>query len=293
MQVAIHLGVHCTDEDRALKTLLQNKGILARQGISVPGPGRYRNRLVHLVQKLKGAEADEETQNELLENLVDDDSTGRVVLSHESFICVPGRVFDHGLLYEKAGYKPMWVRNVFAGHEVEFFISIRNPASFVPAVFHHKGQNTKDFARFLNGVDLFDMRWSDVIVAIKETNRDCPITVWCNEDTPLIWPEVMREISGHDQSTRLKGGFNILSRIMKREGLRRLRAYLGTNPPQTEVQRRRILAVFLDKYLIEDAVEEELDVPGWTPELVTKLTEVYEEDLFEIDRLPGVNLISL
>lgn len=292
MQVAIHLGVHCTDDDRVLKTLLQNKGVLSQQGICVPGPGRYRRNLVDVVQKLKGAPASDATRDMLLDELLDDDSTTRVVLSHENFICVPGRVFDHGMLYEKAGYKPMWLRNVFPGHEVEFFLSIRNPASFVPAAFHHKEQRTQNFSKYMQDVDLLDMRWSDVIVAIKETNPDTPLTVWCNEDTPLIWPAVIREISGHDLATQLNGGLDVLSQIMKKEGMLRLRNYLGTHPPQNEIQRRRIVAVFLDKYAIEDAVEEELDVPGWTEDLVNKLTQIYEDDLYEIERLPGVNFIT-
>lgn len=292
MQVAIHLGAHCTDDDRVLKTLLQNKGVLAKECISIPGPGRYRGALVKVVQKLKGAKASRDSQDMLLDEIVDDDTTTRVVLTHDSFICVPGRVFDNGVLYDKAGYKPLWLRNIFPCEQVEFFLSIRNPATFIPAVFHHKEQRTKDFANFLQGVDLEDIRWSDVVLAIRESNPDCPLTVWCNEDTPLIWPEVIREVSGHDQFSKLNGGFNILMTIMKKEGMRRMRTYLGTHPPQTEIQRRRILTAFLDKYAIEDEVEEELDVPGWNDELVAKLTEIYEDDLYEIERMPGVNFIA-
>jgi hypothetical protein len=292
MQIAIHLGVHCTDDDRVLKTLLNNKGVLSKECISIPGPGRYRNQLMKVVQKLKGAEASADTCDMLLDEIVDDDTTTRVVLTHDHFICVPGRIFDNGVLYDKAGYKPMWLRNTFPGAEIEFFLSIRNPATFIPAAFRHPAQKTENFATFMNGVDVYDIHWSDVIIAIKESNPDCPITVWCNEDTPLIWPEIIREISGHNSSKRLKGGFDVLATIMQKEGMRRLRTYLGTNPPQNENQRRRILAAFLDKYLIEDAVEEVLDVPGWTDELVEALTQTYEDDLLEIEKIPGVTFIA-
>ncbi|MGR3341743.1 MAG: hypothetical protein ACU0DI_00670, partial [Paracoccaceae bacterium] len=135
-------------------------------------------------------------------------------------------------------------------------------------------------------------RWSDVILSIRETNPDCPLTVWCNEDTPLIWPQVIQEVSGHGPSTEVNGGFAVLVKIMKREGMQRLRAYLGTHPPQNEIQPRRILVAFLDKYALEDEVEEELDVPGWTEALVHMLTQNYEDDLDEIGRMPGVNFIS-
>ncbi len=292
MQVAIHLGAHCTDEERLLKTLLQNKGRLAREGISVPGPGRYRKTVIRAAQKLRGKEASEDSRDMLIDSIVDDDSTERVVLTHEDFICVTSRIFENGLLYDKAGFKPTWLRNVFAGLPVEFFIAIRNPATFIPAAFRHRNQGIRDFDSFLDGVNLEQIRWSDVILAIREANPDCPLTVWCNEDTPLIWPEVIREVSGHDPAIRLNGGFNILAPIMAREGMRRLRAYLASHPPRNEIHRRRILAAFLDKYALEEAVEEELDVPGWTTDLVERLTEDYEDDLLEIARLPGVNFIS-
>ena len=137
-----------------------------------------------------------------------------------------------------------------------------------------------------------DIRWSDVLVSIRENNPGSPITVWCNEDTPLLWSEILREISGHDPLTRLTDDFNILQTIMKPVGLKRMYDYLAANPPETEVQHRRIVAAFLEKFAIEDAVEEELDAPGWTDELVAALTEIYEEDLFEIERLPGVTFLS-
>ncbi len=292
MQVAIHLGAHCTDEERLLKTLLQNKGPLAKECISIPGPGRYRKTIVRAAQKLHGEVASKSSRDMLIDSIVDDDSTERVVLTFEHFMCVPGRIFENGLLYDKAGFKPKWLRSLFPDLTVEFFLAIRNPATFIPAAFHHKDNNVDDFEAFLDGVDLEQIRWSDVILAIKESNPDSQITVWCNEDTPLIWTEVIREVSGHDPFTKLNGGFNVLATIMKKEGMRRLRTYLSTHPPQTETQRRRILVAFLDKYAMEEAVEEELDVPGWSEELVTRLTENYEEDLHEISHLPGVKFIS-
>ena len=43
---------------------------------------------------------------------------------------------------------------------------------------------------------------------------------------------------------------------------------MAENPPQSEIQRRRILGAFLDRYAIDTEIEEELDLPGWTPDLI-------------------------
>ncbi len=292
MQVAIHLGVHCTDEDRLLKTLLLNKGALAQEGISIPGPGRYRKSVMREAQKLRGIPADRDFRDLLIESIIDDDSTKRLVLTYDNFLCVPARIFENGLLYDQAGTRPKNLQNLFPGLHVEFFIAIRNPATFIPAAFNHLDQVTSDFSAYLDGVSVEDIRWSDVIASVRETAPDCPITVWCNEDTPLVWPQVLQEITGHAKFTDIQGGNDILCTIMKNEGLDRMQTYLTSHPPRNEVQRRRIALAFLDKYAISEAVEEELDVPGWTNELVAQLTRNYETDIVEIERMEGVKFIG-
>ncbi|MCI5096467.1 MAG: hypothetical protein MRY77_09145 [Rhodobacteraceae bacterium] len=58
------------------------------------------------------------------------------------------------------------------------------------------------------------------------------------------------------------------------------------------VQKRRVMGAFLDKFAIDDMVEDELDLEGWTEELVDEMTERYEEDTYVIQQMPGVNLIA-
>jgi hypothetical protein len=53
-----------------------------------------------------------------------------------------------------------------------------------------------------------------------------------------------------------------------------------------------VITAFLDKFAIEDMVEEEFDLDGWTNPLIEQLTEQYEEDLFTINRIPGVELLA-
>ncbi len=61
----------------------------------------------------------------------------------------------------------------------------------------------------------------------------------------------------------------------------------------TEMQRRRVMTAFLDKFALEEQIEEELELPGWNNALVDDLTEAYDEDVFRIERIPGVQVIAL
>ena len=291
MQVAIHLGAHCTDEDRLLKSLLANKDLLAEQGISVPGPGRYREMLQNLARDHKGRLADADTQARIREAILHDQGARRVVLSDENFICVHGRIFENGVLYEKSSYKTQWFRNLFPEDEVEFLIAIRNPASLIPVAFHHPAQRYGRFDRYLAGTDVMDVRWSDVILTIRENNPDCPLTVWCNEDAPLIWPEILSELSKHDPDKPLGDDFGLLQSIMDPAGMDQMHIYLAENPPKSDEDRRGILAAFLEKFAIEQEVVEELDAPGWTDDLVAELTALYEADMDEIAKISGVTFL--
>lgn len=290
MQIVYHLGAHHTDDEQLLKCLLKNKGVLAEEGIVVPGPSRYRPILRETLKTLAGAPASPEVTEVVLGAAMDVDHADRLVFSNENFICVPQRVLTEGRLYPSAGEKTSWLRNVFPEYEVEFHLATRNPATFIPTnLARMKGMSDE---QFLGHFDPMELRWSDVVENIRAHNPESQITVWCNEDTPLIWPEVLREVSGHDAYTQLEGVNRILETLMSEQGSNRMEAYLKTHPPESEVQRRRIVAAFLEKFGLEEELEQELDLPGWTEDYVEQLTAQYEEDIYSISRIPGVHLIE-
>lgn len=292
MQLAIHLGAHCTDEDKLLRTLLKNKDMLAKAGIGIPGPGRYRKLTEDMVQRFRGGQPKKPGRTKLRQAIQENDTAHRIVISDEDSICVHGRIFENGLLYDKSSFKPEWIRNVFSDFEVEFFLGIRNPATYVPAAFQHKKQNHDLLSNFLSGVNIADIRWSDIIVSIQESNPGCPITVWCNEDTPFIWGQILRAITGLQNGEPLTGEFAILDQIMSEHGVKRLGQYMEQNPPINEQQKHQIITAFLDKFAVDGAIDEELDMPGWTEDYVEALTEFYEDDLNDIANMPGVTLIE-
>ncbi len=290
MQIVYHIGANCTDEDRLLKSLLKNVDAFAAEGIKVPGPGKYRRIIRETILNLNGATPSPDTRDILLDAILDDEPVNRLIMSHSAFICIPKLIFENGVFYERATAKVAGLASLFPDDEIELFLGIRNPATFVPAVFVD-AKNT-DFAQYLRGITLDQIRWSDVVTRIQEAAPKASLTVWCNEDTPLIWSQLIREISGVDPLAKITGGFDLLASIMAPEGMKRFFDYLKSHPPATEIQKRRIIAAFLERYVIEEEVIEEFDLPGWTTEVVDHLTEAYEEDVYLISRMPGVNFIA-
>lgn len=290
MQVILHTGAHHTDEDRLMKCLLRNKGDFAKRGIAVPGPGKYRKLLKDTFKALKNAPASPDARDILLDAILDDEKANRLILSNMHFFGAPRAAVRRGVLYPMATERIASMCQLFPNDQIEMFMAIRNPASFLPAVFDHSPH--EQFADFLGGVDPRELLWSETLIRIREAMPDVAITVWCNEDTPLIWAQILREMAGLKPDEEIIGGFDLLADIMTQEGMKRFHAYLDSHAVMTETQLRRVISAFLDKFAIAEMLEEELDLPGWTDELVEELTDIYDQDMFQIQRIPGVQVIT-
>lgn len=290
MQIAYHFGVHCTDEDKLIRCLLKNRGTLAAQGIVVPGPGRYRPVLRQTLDTLHGAPASPDMQQTLLDAMMDEDAAERIVLSSESFLCPPPGALGGGVLYPHAGERAAWFPPLFPEAQTEFHIAVRNLATFLPALLARPKMPPAEEA--LDENDPMQLSWADMIARIRAASPNVPITVWCDEDTPLIWPEVLNAVSGHDGEVPLDALYDRVASLLSEDGLARMQSYLESHPPQTEDQRRRIVSAFLDKFVPAEMLEMELDLPGWSEDYVTALTESYEDDLARIAEMRGVRLIT-
>lgn len=290
MQIMFHAGVHCTDDDRVLKCLLRNRSEFSEIGSIVPPPGRYRKLLHQTLVALSQSEPAPNAREILLETILDDDQADRLLLSNENLFCIGKLAVSNGVLYPKAGMRIRQLKSLFRGDQIEIFLAIRNPATFFPALFN--ATPVDDYNALMRDNDPHDLAWSELIWRIRNEHPDVPLTVWCNEDSPLIWAQIIREMAGLNPGAKIKGGFDLLSEIMTRDGMKRFRAYLAEHPAMTEIQKRRVMVAFLDKFAREDMIEEELDLPGWTDDLVDTLSEAYDEDVYEIARIPGVNFIA-
>ena len=226
----------------------------------------------------------------ILDDVLDDAKPDRVVMSNENLFCVPKLAVSGGVLYPKAEERLARFTELFDTAQVELFMAVRDPASFLPAVFAEAPHSS--FLDFMDGTDAMEIRWSALIRRIRAAVPDVAITVWCNEDTPLIWGEVLREVAGVDPTVELDGAYDLVEEIMSKEGLKRFHAYMADHPGMTEVQKRRVISAFLDKFALDDEIEEELDLPEWTEDFVESLSAQYEEDTFEIARIPGVQMIT-
>ena len=294
MEIVYHLGAHSTDDERLLRCLLKNRGVLSQQGIVVPGPTRYRTLLRDTAIALKGNTASRDTQALVLEQIMEEDDAQRLILSWDSFLSYPHWSLK-GTMYPTAAERVHAFSHIFPDIQAEFCLAIRNPATFLPGLFQRQSADkarAKSYDDFVAGTDIFSLRWSDTLQSVLDANPGVPLTVWCDEDTPLIWPEVLQAVSGHDPGTVLEDADDLLAQIMSPEGMTRLRAYLQSHPPGSPALRRKVISAFLDKFARPERINQAVTLPGWTAATVAQLTETYERDVATIQTMPGIRFLA-
>jgi hypothetical protein len=290
MEIVYHLGVHLTDEERVPRTLLKNRAVLARERIVVPWPRQYRYIFRDLMNRLGGKKANREMQDLILDGLTTMDDPKRVVFCNENFFCLRPQALGPDQFYPMAGERARRLRYIFPENEVSFFLAVRNPATFVPALY--EAVQPSEYESFIGATDPARLAWSEMIARIRESVPDSRITVWCNEDLPVLWPEVLRAVTGHGPDTRLSNLGEFWGQLMVPEGLKRMQSYFADHPPASDERRRRAVAAFLEKFGRPDKIEMEIDLPGWTEEVVEAMTLAYEADLAAIARTPSVTLLT-
>lgn len=276
MQIVYHLGAHCTDEERLLRCLLKNRGALAQEGIIVPGPAKYRTLLRDTAMALKGDTATHEIQALVLDQILEDSAVDRLILSWDNFLGYAQGVLRGGL-YSAGAERMFAFCQILPGAQAEFHLAIRNPATFIPAVYQK--QHGRSYDDFIDGVALEGLRWSTLVANLRRTNPNVPITVWCDEDTPLLWPDILQAVSGHSDAIELTDTDDLLASIMSDDGMARMKTYMDSHPPQSIAQRRRVVSAFLDKFARPDQVDFEIELDGWSPELVDRMSAAYDQDV--------------
>jgi len=284
-----HLGAPHTDNDQLTRSLKKDSELLTKNGILPQRQRRYRKRLNDMLLELSGEMAPASLQEKNFATLTENQNLDRLVFSDSKFLGVSSWMLNKGILFKNAGPKTTALRNLFPDNPCEFFLAIVNPATLIPCAF--SAQTSREYDDFIGDTDLNSVCWSDVVSRIQRANPDCPITVWCNEDTPIIWPSVLAKFTGLAADTRFLGELDVIQNLIPENAFLKLKQYLDEKSELNELQRRQVRGIFLEKFGVSDAVEEEIDLPGWTDSLVEKITEMYEDDIERISRMPGVKFI--
>lgn len=286
-QIAFHVGVHTTDEERLFRSLRLNADVLREQKIEVCDNQLNEPILNEAAQALRGGVASPEMEEVVIDTLVENDDTERLIISRPSLLGVPRRMFNVTSMMEYSGAKMIELTNIVPSVEAEFFIGLKNPATLMARLINRASVS---YDMLMNGADPLQKRWAPTLIDIVQKLRGRRLVVWCHEDMPMIFPEVLHSLSGATPETQLKGGDRLLRDLLTPEGIKYMREEI---PHDMEVKARRAAVEgLLGNYLRKNVLSMSIDCPGWTADMVDEMTANYHEDIATIAALPGVEFIS-
>ena len=277
MQIVYHIGAHCTDQDALHASLVKNKAALVQNQVALPHPRKYRNVIRENLQAMARGERPDMSGEELLADILGDSDAKRMILTNANFICVPNRIFEGGDFYALVVEKLQAFGTLFHGHDMELSICMRDPGTFIPAAYGKS--HGRSFKRFMAEATPAVVQWSGLIHRIRTVLLRAKITAWCNEDTPFIWPKILRDLIGLNAEDPVKAGYDLIGSLLTEIGAQKMQNYFKANPPNSEKERQRVLATFLRHYANPDAMEEEIILPGWTNYLLRSLSDLYHDDV--------------
>lgn len=291
MEIAVNLGFHCTDDDRLLRCLLRNAEVLGALGIAVPPPQSYRPILKEALSGQRTAEAPPGAlAGQLAQALALPPGLARLLLSYPNLVCFPGRAITEEGLYAMAPDRIAQLDRALGGNLAEVQLSLRNPATLIPALLDQVAET--DYPRLMCGLGPLHLSWAETIARIRAELPGLRLVVWCNEDLPLIWPELLRRAAGVPAETALQGDEEMLGALLTPVGMSTLAAYLKSQGPIGMGERRRLTTALLERYAQPGQLEQELDLPGWTDTLVEEITDAYYSDVARIAATEGVEFLA-
>ncbi|TMV09696.1 hypothetical protein FGK63_01100 [Ruegeria sediminis] len=290
MQVALHAGAHLTDEGRLLNCLADNKGTFKERGIEIPEPEIYRGLLRETFERLASQPPAPGLRDDLVEAILDGETAERVVLSNVHFFGPKWTCIGEETFYPLAGPRMAQLCDIFVNDQVELFMALQNPGVFIPKILNALPEPRR--LNIMQQTSLGDLRWSTMIEQIQQMAPDAKLTFWCNEDTPLIWGQILRALGGLSANDPIRGLYALLGELLTEDGRQEFRVLLSRNPNLDQRGIQNMIADVLQRHARDEMMEEELDLPGWNSDVVDAFTELYDEDVASIRAMPGITFLA-
>lgn len=187
LEIRLHLGAHKTASTYLQQFFAANIAELKRMGVSYVPLRRMRTLFTNRFNALSRDNNTRELATlgrdfiaELRRSRVLSRDTQTLVLSDENLLgwlaaCTQGRRL-YGLAKERTG----WLREIFKGAEVKFFLAVRSQQTFFPSVYAEVFRNGHilPFDAFLTTVKPCEFSWSALVADVADGADNADVRVW-------------------------------------------------------------------------------------------------------------------
>ena len=291
MDLRLHIGVHRTATQHLRKMLALNSELLAEHGVCVPSPEHAEKAFARAVRQLKAKENVDRINADLLSSLTQDKEYNRIVMVDPNVSGTLMRPIGKEFFYPRIGTTISRIVTSLEGLPARLFVSIRNPATFIPSCYG-KGIRSKpdvSFQSFVSEANLQGLRWSDFLHRAQLKKADLPMTVWRYEDYPFIWRDVVQALTGIENREDLVGHTKPMNTGLSLRGAILMHTYLSEKEAKTREEFETVRMAFDQKFPSSLGHNHNLH---WPTELTESMTENYEDDWYYIERMENVETIT-
>lgn len=291
MRITLHIGAHHTRTPRLVGAMKSSERAFKRLNIATPSPTHYRPIITTELARLDGLPPIVEEEDAVLAQILGEHvEAENLIMINEDWAGERNTMFKGGQLYTGIGTSVLRVAELFSQHDLHISMAIRNPAFLINAALTAPS-TPASLNWFLKSNNPMELSWVAPVEQVQKAVPNAQITMWCEEDTPLIWPRVIRKLANVSDDTPVRGALAAVMDSLKPEGVTRFRTFLRNHTLTSSLQYERAVLAFLDKYADESVMTASCNVPGWTAETVHDLSLNYEDDIAALAAKDNVNFI--
>ena len=286
MEVVLHLGVHDTHQDLLLRSLGANEALLSQAGVRLLHSAQISDPLLAL---LNGTSDALTVAHRALDPHLSDPSVRRLVIFVPHVLGYGRGALTTAQVYPNAAERLHRIGTLFSGVALTLTLGLRAPSHFLPDV-------AAALQRFAPGTDIamgdpMLLSWAGLVERIRRALPDADLTVWRDEDAPLLWPVLLRHLAGLAASAPLAGDGTLARSLVPGRARGAFDAELAGLTGVPFAQWQAAVSAFLPDHADMALVEPEIPHPGWDARLIAALEAGYRADTARIRMIAGVNAL--
>lgn len=288
--INLHIGVHFAGAAYLPESLNANEGLLKKTGMHAPSPRQARAAILGMIDQLDGLPPILPEEEAVLSRLRGDTGARNLFMFDDRWAAPLRSAFNGDILYSEIDERVLPVAELFASSKLQISLSLLNPGVFLNNSLSSEPAE-KHVRDFIKRIDPETLRWRDTVAKLRKALPDVPLLLWCEEDAPLIWPDVLRHLFNLPDDCPVLARLAPLRPLIEKEGFIRLETYLRKHPPETRAQYEQVIMLFLDKYGKHEALIPHCDVPSCNAETLEIMSANYEEDVAYLAQQDGITFL--
>lgn len=289
MQIILHCGVYSSDTGLLFEALQKNLGNAVPLRTQVIDPEVTRVVLRKLMRAGRDGHLPDNARDILFEVADVRDDTERLILASPAALGTYRDLVAPQVFFPNAVDYLQVVRQIFANDDMAISYAMRNPATLLSSVV--RDAKAPNLEQITGPADPMQLRWSELAARLRQAMPDVHMTIWYNEDIPLIWSEILRIMLDLPDDTPLTMAHAPMFKLLQPDDIQKFEDYIAKHPGMIPAQERRVITTFVEKMARPEMIEEEIGIDGWTQDYVDDLTRHYEADQPMVQAVADVRLI--